>query len=94
MGGQSGKSQNILQEEQAQGQEKEMGTLELVGSLVQSHFQERGCRGGCDHREGGKRVCFCCGLPVRSGGLGKSNQWRKRRGWRAHCCLGRALSFF
>lgn len=45
MGGQSGKSQNILQEEQAQGQEKEMGTLEIVGSLVQSHFQERGCRG-------------------------------------------------
>lgn len=41
MGRQSGKSQNILQEEQAQGQEKEMGTLELVGSLVQSHFQTR-----------------------------------------------------
>lgn len=44
MAGQNGKSQNILQEEQAQGQEKEMGTLELVGSLVQS-FSGKGMQG-------------------------------------------------
>lgn len=30
----------------------------------------------------------------RCGGSGKSKEWRKRRGWRTHCCLGRALAFF
>lgn len=42
-------------------------------------------------RRVGRESASSCGLPVR---CGKSNQWRKRRGWRTHCCLGRALAFF